>query len=196
MEPKVRPGSLCGDWHSSINSDTISFMKVLIAPNVALRAKTKPIKKINNGLAQTIKDMVKLTKSYTDPEGVGLASTQIGKDEQFFIFKEGGQFITAINPRITWFSKRAKTYLEGCLSIPDHYGEVKRSSTVKVEYQDKTGKVHSRKLIGVSAWIFQHEMDHLSGVLFVDHVVQTKGKLYKVIGKDKAGSDIFQQIQL
>lgn len=171
-------------------------IKVIQAPNAALRVQTKPVKKINNGLAQTIKDMVKLTNTYTDPEGVGLASTQIGKNEQFFIFKEGGQFITAINPAITWFSKRAKTYLEGCLSIPDRYGEVKRSSIVKARYQDEAGKVHSRKLIGVSAWIFQHEMDHLSGTLFVDHVIQNKGKLYKVIGKDKTGTDIFEEMTL
>ena len=171
-------------------------MQVLIAPNVALRAKTKPVKKINNGLSQTIKDMVKLTKKYMDPEGVGLASVQIGEPGKFFIFKEGKKFTAAINPSITWFSKRAKTYLEGCLSIPDHYGEVKRSSTVKVEYQDTAGKVNSRKLIGVSAWIFQHEMDHINGTLFIDHVMQNKGKLYKVAGKDKTGTDIFEEVTL
>ncbi len=171
-------------------------MQIIQAPNFALRAKTKPVKKINNGMAQIIKAMVKLTNTYTDPEGVGLASVQIGNLGQFFIFKEGKKFTAAINPKITWFSKRAKTYLEGCLSIPNYYGEVKRHSIIKVSYQDEAGKNIIKTLRGVSAWIFQHEMDHLSGTLFPDRVLEKKGKFYKVVGKDKTGTDIFEPIEL
>src|SRR3989344_1539072 len=120
-------------------------MKVIHAPNPKLRIQTKPVKKITPGLLQTTQDMIKLTKTFKDPEGVGLASTQVGLDGQFFVAlvptpgvkspKTPGvesveknsrdkKFITVFNPKIVWKSKRVKKYFEGCLSIPNYWGEV------------------------------------------------------------------------
>ena len=171
-------------------------MQVVQAPNPTLRTVTRPVKKITPALLATLKEMVKLTKTFKDPEGVGLASTQIGLDGSFFIIKDKEKFINVINPKIISKSKATKTYLEGCLSIPKHWGIVERHLSIRVNYQDEKGKTLVKSLKGQLAWFFQHEMDHLEGILFVDHVLAQKGKLYKVAGKDKTGTDIFEEISL
>lgn len=172
-------------------------MKVVIAPNQKLRVQTKPIKKVSPGLLKTIKEMVSLTKTFQDPEGVGLASTQVGQNGQYFVAKlNNGTFKAFINPKIVSVSKTTKEMMEGCLSIPKIWGEVNRHLWVKVSYLNKQGQKVEEKLTGLIAHIFQHECDHLSGKLFVDRVLEDKGKLYKVIGKDKAGDDIYQEIDI
>lgn len=175
---------------------TSRSINVIKAPDERLRAKTKPVKKITPALLQTIKEMVRLTKTFEDPEGVGLASTQIGQNERFFVAKNGRDFIACFNPKIIAASKKTKAFFEGCLSIPDYYGEVKRPVSVTVEYQDKDGQRVIKKLAGISAWIFQHEMDHLNGKLFVDSVLEQKGRMFKAVGKDQAGGNIFEEVKL
>lgn len=171
-------------------------MIVIKAPDPKLRVKTKPVKKINQGLLQTLKEMVKLTKTFKDPEGVGLASTQVGFGETFFVAKNGQKFISVINPKIVSTGKRTKKYFEGCLSVPNMWGEVHRATSVKVSYQDTDGRVVTTPLKGVLAWIFQHEIDHLNGILFSDRVLAQKGKFYKYTGKDKTGADTYQEVAI
>lgn len=172
-------------------------MQVVLAPDNRLRVKTKPIKKITPKLLQTFKEMVKLTKTFDDPEGVGLASTQIGEDGQYFVaIQDNGTFKTYINPKIIKYSQRKKVYFEGCLSIPSTWGETERSFWVDVSYQDQTFKQINERLTGLQAWIFQHEVDHLNGILFIDRVLEQKGKLYKVVGKDRTGADVFEEVTL
>ncbi|MCL4366195.1 peptide deformylase [Patescibacteria group bacterium] len=171
-------------------------MKVVKAPDQKLRVQTKPIKKISPGLVQTLKDMVKLTKTFKDPEGVGLASTQVGLDGSFFVAKNGEEFMSVINPKIIYKSKRTKKYFEGCLSVPNMWGEVRRFTNIKVSYQDTSGKTITTPLRGLLAWIFQHEIDHLNGVLFSDRVLEQKGKFYKYTGKDQTGTDMFEEVTL
>lgn len=179
-----------------MDTSTKFSINIIRAPNPTLRIKTKPVKKITPALLQTLKQMIKLAKTFKDPEGVGLASTQIGLDECFFVVKNGQQFMAVINPKILSTGKRTRTYLEGCLSIPDYYGEVKRHSLIKVSCKDQVGQTITKTLKGIPAWIFQHEMDHLEGVLFPDKVLKQKGKFYKCIGKDKTGTDIFEEVML
>ncbi len=170
-------------------------MEVVIAPDQKLRVKTKAVKKIAPGLLETIKQMVKVTKKYVDPEGVGLASTQIGKDEQFFIAKmNDNKFKAFFNPQILKYAKKTRVYFEGCLSIPDYYGNVTRPIWVQVSYMDQKGQTHKEKLTGIEAWIFQHEYDHLQGKLFMDKIMEQKSRLFKVVGKDRAGADIFEEV--
>ena len=171
-------------------------MQVVKAPNPKLRIQTKRVKKIKPSLVQTLKEMIKLTLTFKDPEGVGLASTQVGLEESFFVAKNGARFISVINPKILSLGKRTKKYFEGCLSIPNMWGEVKRHTNIKVSYQDKTGKIKTEALKGVLAWIFQHEIDHLNGTLFSDRVLEQKGKFYKFTGKDKTGTDTFQEVTI
>jgi peptide deformylase len=170
-------------------------MKVVIAPDQRLRIDTKPVKKINPALLQTTSEMIKLTKTYTDPEGVGLAATQIGLSNSFFVAKtEKSGFLKVFNPKILSTGKRTKIYLEGCLSIPNYYGEVRRFTNIKVSFTDEAGDNITKDLKGILAWIFQHEIDHLNGVLFPDLVLQQKGKFYKAVGKDEHGTDIFEEV--
>lgn len=192
-------------------------MNLIIAPDAKLRVKTKPVKKINQALKNTLKEMIKLTKTFKDPEGVGLAATQIGNAECYFIgrlhntkkvppskpserqdrwagYDKG--FSAIINPRILSYSKATRTYFEGCLSIPNIWGEVKRHASIKVSYQDTNGNQITKAMKGIPAWIFQHEVDHLNGILFSDRVLEQKGKFYKYTGKDKVGSDVFEEIRI
>lgn len=179
----------------SLKSGTISLMDVVKAPNVRLRVETKPVKKITPGLLSTTKQMIKLTKTFKDPEGVGLASTQIGLEERFFVAKIGEEFVPFFNPEILSFTKATKVRFEGCLSIPDHYGDVNRALGIRVRYMDEKGKLVIRPLKSVAAWIFQHEMDHINGILFPDRVLEQGGKFYKWIGRDpKTGDDHFEEV--
>jgi peptide deformylase len=178
-----------------LNSDILPAMKVLFVPDNRLRVKTKPVKKIDNGLRAVIKEMVKLTLSFKDPEGVGLASTQVGNDEQYFVAKlDKKRFKAYFNPKILEHAKETKPFFEGCLSVPNYWGEVDRYPWVKVSYLDEDGKEVKEKLTGLLAHIFQHEVDHLNGKLFVDLVLEKKTKLYKVVGKDRAGAEIYQEV--
>jgi peptide deformylase len=172
-------------------------MKVVQAPDDRLRIKCKPIKKVTPELMQTIKEMVKLTKTFVDPEGVGLASTQIGNDQQYFVAKmDGEKFKPFFNPKILKYSKQVKLYFEGCLSLPDYYGEINRSTWIDVSYMDQNGKKVDERLKGVPAWIFQHEFDHINGKLFVDHVLEQKARFFRVTGQDQAGNEIFEELKL
>jgi peptide deformylase len=172
-------------------------MQVVQAPDQKLRVKTKPVKKITPDLLKTIKEMVKLTKTFVDPEGVGLASTQVGLDGKFFVSKQtDGSFKPFFNPRIFKYSKATKVYTEGCLSIPNYWGEVTRHTWVDVSFMDEKGQHQTTRLKGLMAHIFQHEVDHLHGKLFMDLVLEQKGKLYKVVGKDRAGADVFEEVPL
>lgn len=180
------------------------MLTIIKAPNAALRVATKPVKKITAAHLRDIALMIKLTKTFVDPEGVGLASTQVGLKEQFFIAKlerSAGQNPTSVytpvfNPKILFYSKRVKKYLEGCLSIPDYYGNVTRPSLIKVTYLNQEGRLVKETLTGVNATIFQHEYDHLHSKLFIDLILLQKSKLYKVTGKDQTGSDVFEEVVL
>lgn len=186
------------------------MLQLVKAPDARLRVITKPVKKINPALGKILQEMIKLTKTFVDPEGVGLASTQVGLDGKFFVAKNdppadkaglpaskaGEKFISVINPKILSFSKRTKTYFEGCLSTPAIWGDVKRHTQIKITYQDIQGKTITEKLTGVLAWIFQHEVDHLNGILFQDRVLEQKGKFYKFTGTDKTGTDNFEEITI
>ncbi len=171
-------------------------MQIVIAPDSRLRIQTKKVKKINSALQEILKQMIKLTKTFQDPEGVGLASTQVGLEESFFVAKDGQKFMSIVNPKILSLGKKTKKYFEGCLSIPGVWGEVKRHLNIKVSYQDENGKTITKSLTGVLAWIFQHEVDHLNGILFTQKVLEQKGKFYKYTGKDRAGSDTYEEISI
>lgn len=177
---------------------------VVKAPNPALRIKTKPVKKITPGLLTIAKEMIKLTKTFKDPEGVGLASTQVGLDGRFFVGiannpkrAEKPSYSAFFNPQILSFSKNNKNHFEGCLSTPNIWGEVERAISVRVSYQDESGQTIIKTVTGLLAHIFQHEIDHLNGILFQDRVMQQGGKFYKWMGRDAStGEDKFQEITI
>lgn len=171
-------------------------MQIIKAPDIRLRTKTKRVNKITPELTALVNEMIEFASSFKDPEGVGLSTNQIGRTERFFVAKIGKAFVPFFNPEIHTFSSRKKVFFEGCLSIPDYYGETKRPISIKVSYQNEKGEKISKTLKGINSWIFQHEVDHMNGILFMDRVLESKGKVYKFVGKDKTGSDIFEQVKL
>lgn len=172
-------------------------MQIVIAPDARLKIKTRPIKSVTPALLSTVKQMVKLTKKYLDPEGVGLAATQIGQTEQIFVMKNpDGSFKVIFNPQILSSGNRTKLFFEGCLSIPNFYAEIRRPIVVTVSYLNEQGQPIKERLTGIPAWIFQHEYDHLQGKLFIDRAYEQKSRLFKVTGRDRAGAEVFKEVAL
>jgi len=106
--------------------------------------------------------------------GVGLAAPQIGISKRVIVIDDNGSALMMYNPKITWKSKKLLFFDEGCLSVPEQHGNVLRPESVKVKFQDKDGKYKHWKLTGLHARVVQHEIDHLDGILFVDHLEENE----------------------
>ena len=179
------------------------MLEILKAPNQVLSSKSKTVVKIDKSVLKLLEDMKEALASASDPIGVGLAAPQVGKSLKIFITKPNfkSQIYTFINPKIIKSLKKeekdeTKTKkLEGCLSLPNIWGEVKRYHEIYLEYQDIDGKIHKKKFTGFIATIIQHEMDHLNGILFPKRVLEQNGTLYKS-EKDEKGDDVFEEIKV
>ena len=106
--------------------------------------------------------------------GIGLSANQLGMNMKLFVAKAGGKQYSVFNPAITKFSKETVIMEEGCLSVPEMYGEVERPEKVTLEGLDTNGKKVKIKAWGLLARIFQHETDHLNGILFIDKAKNLK----------------------
>jgi peptide deformylase len=107
-----------------------------------------------------------------DKHGVGLASPQIGVSQRFFVMDAGGKVRKVINPEILSFGNSTAEMEEGCLSLPGISMRVRRSKRIAVRYQNETGETVREELKDYPARVFQHEFDHLNGILFVDRIAQ------------------------
>ncbi len=186
--------------------------KIISAPNPVLSQASKSyvFKNPDKFLPAFLKEMEKALLEANDPKGVGLAAPQIGKNLAIFIAKptEKSKISVFINPQIVesensllqglalqnQTKKRVKK-LEGCLSLPSVWGEVKRSPEVILSYFDQKGVQRTKKFTGFMATIIQHEVDHLHGILFPKRVLEQKGKLYKS-SKNKKNEDEFEEISI
>lgn len=190
-------------------SDIIKLMKIVKAPNSALIAPSKPVTKIDKDVLRIIEDMKTALLTTQNPKGVGLAASQIGVPLRIFITKprEKGPIDVFINPEILERSKdqtegvpERDNKFEGCLSLNNIWGIVRRAKMVKLRYQLITNNselvIKTRTFTGFLATIIQHEVDHLNGIMFTQRVLEQKGKLFKITGKDKEGDDVFEQIEL
>ncbi len=174
--------------------------RILIYPNKILRRKTNIVEKVDANLIKEIKILEK--QLIVAENGAGLAAPQIGISKRFFAIKDENKKIRVIiNPKIilTFGEKtfpmmvdekgNQEDFLEGCLSFPNFWGTVKRWLKIKVEWQELVDKKlvsKSEELEGFKAIVWQHESDHLDGVVFVDHVKEDKGKFFKSVeGKMK-----------
>lgn len=185
------------------------MLEIVKAPDSTLSQKTKPVVKVDKGVIKLIEQMKESLDFAKDPIGVGLAAPQIGKSLQIFIAKPSlkSRVFVFINPKITKKEKKLSKAkfaslgenksrkLEGCLSLPNIWGEVQRYHNINVEYQDETGRLHKRKFTGFIGTIIQHEIDHLNGVLFPKRVLEQKGTLYKS-EKDEKGEDVFEELKV
>ncbi len=153
-------------------------LEIVKMPNAGLREKTKPVKKIDDNLQTLIDEMIETMR---EAQGVGLAAPQIGRNLRMAVIEslpkedeEGNEIpdsrdlFVVINPEIVWHSNEIVSGIEGCLSIPGYLGEVDRSESIRVRALNREGKKVKLKLNGWTARIFQHEIDHLDGVLFID----------------------------
>jgi peptide deformylase len=157
------------------------MVEIVTIPNKALRKISKEVslEEINTpSFKKILEDLSTALKTRDD--GVGLSAPQIAINSRVFVVlgriinKEYSQDLYFINPKIIKFSKKLSTAEEGCLSIPNTYGMVKRPSSVVIEYVDETGEKKTMKATSLLARIFQHEIDHLDGILFTDKAISIK----------------------
>ena len=149
---------------------------ILIIPDKRLRLKSEPVKAVDKTLRALIDDMFETM--YAAP-GIGLAAIQIGAARRVVTMDlakkdEPKQPQVFINPEVTWVSDEKATYEEGCLSIPEYYEEVERPKSVRVKYLDLDLKPQEIEADGLLATCLQHEIDHINGVLFIDHISKLK----------------------
>lgn len=148
-------------------------MEIITYPNQNLKEKTKPVEKIDKDIRELVERM---KKTMIENRGVGLAANQIGESLAIFIAQDKNRIITFVNPKIIKFIGKEKIIEEGCLSVPNIFGYIKRYPEVIVEYQDLWGKKKKLRAKNLLAQIIQHEIDHLEGKLFIDKAIE----LYKI----------------
>ena len=164
-------------------------MKILTTPDKLLRRVALPVEKLDKKLKDQIAEMISALKSASDPEGVGLAATQLGINRRIFIVTFHGVPEVFINPKLKnpstatlkdIYPKSKDRWLEGCLSVPKLWGFVDRPYSIEIDYltpkDDKLEKRH-RKLEDVNASYVQHENDHLDGILFTDRILEQGGEI-------------------
>ena len=154
-------------------------MKILQLPNPILRQKSEEIEDVNDNIRSVLDDML---ETMYHAKGVGLAAPQVGLLKRMVVIDIAGkdekpQPFKMINPRIVWHSEETETCSEGCLSIPNQFAPVERFTSVRVEYLDETGNAKELNAQGFLAVAVQHELDHLDGVVFIDHLSQLRRKM-------------------
>lgn len=173
------------------------------APNDVLTTKAKKVTSFDKKLKSTVNNLVDTLKAADNPKGVGLAAPQIGLPLQIFAImpNDTSPIRVFINPKII---KKSKTMtkklpgkgerLEGCLSIPKVWGNVKRYSSITLSYQDVDGKKHTETFTDFEAVIIQHETDHVNGTLFTQRVLEQKSKLYTIGVED--GEEVLEEMTI
>ena len=149
---------------------------ILIIPDKRLRLKSEAVQAVDKPLGALIEDMFETM--YAAP-GIGLAAIQIGVPKRVVTMDlakkdDPKQPQVFINPEVVWSSDEKAVHEEGCLSIPEYYEEVERPAQVKVAYLDREGAKRELEANGLLATCLQHEIDHLNGVLFIDHISKLK----------------------
>jgi peptide deformylase len=154
----------------------MAIREILTVPDPRLKQKAAPVEVVDDGVRALLDDML---ETMYEASGIGLAATQIGVSQRVVVMdlgqregeKEPRFFI---NPEVVWASEETAPYEEGCLSVPEYYDAVERPVRVRVRYLDYDGKAVEEEAEGLYAVCFQHELDHLNGVLFIDHLSRLK----------------------
>ena len=162
----------------------MAIREILEVPDPRLKTVSKPVEVFDESLKTLVADMFETM--YAAP-GIGLAAVQVGEpirllvidlqepenpeDPESKIIRDPRLFI---NPEILWHSDNEVPYTEGCLSVPEQYAEVMRPDRIRAKWRDEHGKTYEEEIGGLLAVCLQHEMDHLNGVLFIDHLSRLK----------------------
>jgi peptide deformylase len=154
----------------------MALRDIIVLPDKRLRLVSEPVKAVDKDLRTLVDDM--LETMYEAP-GVGLAAIQVAVPRRVITVDtakkdEPQNPQVFLNPEIVWSSEEKRVYEEGCLSIPEYYEDVERPAQVKVRYMDLDGKAKEVEADGLLATVLQHEIDHINGVLFIDHISKLK----------------------
>ncbi|RIA45882.1 peptide deformylase [Hephaestia caeni] len=161
----------------------MAVLEILEIPDPRLRAVAKPVAQVDDAVRTLIDDMF---ETMYDARGIGLAATQLGIEQRVLVIdlqereSEAEEGVPVrdphafVNPELLWVSDDVSVYNEGCLSIPEQYAEVERPARCRVKWLDRDGKPHEQEFDGLMATCMQHEIDHLNGVLFIDHLSRLK----------------------
>ncbi|HYP11281.1 MAG TPA: peptide deformylase [Xanthobacteraceae bacterium] len=154
----------------------MAIREIIKLPDKRLRLISEPVKQIDAGIRKLVDDMFETM--YKAP-GIGLAAIQLGVAKRVITLdlskkEDDYEPQVFINPEILWQSEERAKFEEGCLSIPDYYEEVERPAEVRVKYLDLAGKKREIDAKGLLATCLQHEIDHINGVLFIDHLSKLK----------------------
>src|SRR6478609_3165364 len=159
----------------------MAIRRIFETPDAILRQISKPVETFDDELKTLVADMF---ETMYDAPGIGLAAVQVGVPIRLLVIdlqepeEEVGDPVrdprVFINPEILWHSDTEVPYTEGCLSVPEQYAEVMRPDKIRARWQDEKGKTYEEEIEGLLAVCLQHEMDHLNGVLFIDHLSRLK----------------------
>ncbi len=154
----------------------MALRPIIILPDPKLRLVCGRIERVDGALRKLMDDMI---ETMHDAPGVGLAAIQIAEPIRLVVVdvarkEEPPNPQVFVNPEIVWSSDERSTYEEGCLSIPEYYAEVERPASVRARYLDREGEMREILAEGLLATVLQHEIDHLDGVLFIDHISKLK----------------------
>jgi peptide deformylase len=172
----------------------MAILPILEVPDPRLKTISQPVTEFDDNLRQLVDDMF---ETMYDAPGIGLAAIQVGVAKRLLVIdlQEPAPHDHAdgehcghdhgvinnprvfVNPEILDPSEDMATYNEGCLSVPDQYAEVDRPATIRARWQDLDGKFHEEEMEGMMATCLQHEMDHLEGILFIDHLSRLKRQM-------------------
>lgn len=162
----------------------MAILPILEVPDPRLKIVSTPVEKVDDELRALIADMF---ETMYDAPGIGLAAIQVGVPKRVIVMDlqeeegEDGKPVKAprvfINPEILDPSDEQNTYNEGCLSVPDQYADVDRPATCRVKWLDEHGATHDELFTGLLATCIQHEMDHLEGIVFLDHLSRLKRQM-------------------
>jgi peptide deformylase len=162
----------------------MALLPIIETPDARLKEISTPIETFDADLRTLIDDML---ETMYDAPGIGLAAVQIGVPKRLLVIDlqhkddETGTVTRTprvfINPEILWESEELAVYNEGCLSVPEQYADVERPAVVRAKWLDGDGKPHEDQIDGLLATCLQHEMDHLEGILFIDHLSRLKREM-------------------
>jgi peptide deformylase len=162
----------------------MAIRPIVEVPDPRLREISKPVDSVDESVRTLVADMF---ETMYEAPGIGLAAIQVGVPKRILVIdlqepeEEGGEPVkdprVFINPEIVEHSDREVPYTEGCLSVPDQYADVDRPDRIRARWLDLDGNAHDEEITGMLAVCLQHEMDHLEGVLFIDHLSRLKREM-------------------
>jgi peptide deformylase len=173
---------------SYLNFHIMALLSIISAPDPRLKIKARPVAAVDDDVRQLMDDMLETMRKAI---GIGLAAPQVGVAKRVIVLDISGegqkpQPMMLANPQILWRSPEMATFSEGCLSLPEHYADVTRPAAIRLRYLDYQNEIRELEASGLLATCIQHEIDHLDGVLFVDHISMVKrGMILRKLAKAK-----------